>query len=58
MQAASKATSKKEAALQQLKNMESLMSYLISHGALLGAIRPALLLDAEDFRWANAWAAW
>ena len=50
MQAATKATSKKDAALQQLKNMESLMSYLISHGALLGAIRPALLLDAEDFR--------
>ncbi|KAK9844614.1 hypothetical protein WJX74_004677 [Apatococcus lobatus] len=45
-----KVTNKKEAALQQLKNMESMTSFLISHGALLGAIRPALLLDAEDFR--------
>ena len=50
VQATSKVTNKKDAALQQHKNMENLTSYLISHGALLGAIRPALLLDAEDFR--------
>jgi hypothetical protein len=49
-QVASFAHNRKEAAAQALTQAEALITFLRGHGALLGGLKPELLLELEDFR--------
>ena len=50
VQAGSLAANKKEVAQLLVGQYDALLSFLKSHGALLNAVKPELLLDIEEFR--------
>ena len=50
VQAGSLAANKKEVAQLLVAQYDALLSFLKSHGALLNAVKPELLLDIEEFR--------
>ena len=53
VQAGSLAANKKEVAQLLVGQYDALLSFLKSHGALLNAVKPELLLDIEEFRSAH-----
>ena len=50
VQVGSLAANKKEVAQLLVGQYDALLSFLKSHGALLNAVKPELLLDIEEFR--------
>lgn len=51
LQAGNLTSNRKEAAQLLLAQYDGLLTFLKSHGCLLNAVKPELLLDIEEFRW-------